>query len=83
MLEGLIGVRMGARTEHVGVFAKIRPGFIYYENALPTRGATTQGSVTRFAGTQASWNGGETNIRCESTDLIANARSTFMRDLIT
>jgi hypothetical protein len=49
MVEGLFGVRMGVRTEHVGVFAKIRPGFIYYESALPTREATAQGSLTRFA----------------------------------
>lgn len=49
MLEGLFGVRMGVRAEHVGVFAKIRPGFIYYENALTMQGASDQGSLTRFA----------------------------------
>jgi hypothetical protein len=49
MVEGLFGVRTGVRTERVGVFAKVRPGFIYYENTLPQRGATAQGSLTRFA----------------------------------
>ena len=49
MMEGLFGVRMGARYEHVGVFAKVRPGFIYYENAYPVQGATAQDSLTRFA----------------------------------
>ena len=38
MVEGLFGVRMGVRTGHVGVFAKIRPGFIYYESALTQPG---------------------------------------------
>jgi hypothetical protein len=49
MMEGLFGVRLGARTEHVGVFAKLRPGFIYHENALPIRGESVQSSLTRFA----------------------------------
>jgi hypothetical protein len=49
MMEGLFGVRMGIRTEKVGVFAKVRPGFIYYENALPVLGETGTGSLTRFA----------------------------------
>lgn len=49
MVEGLFGVRMGVRTGHVGVFAKIRPGFIYYESAQPIRGATAQSGLTRFA----------------------------------
>jgi hypothetical protein len=49
MVQGLFGVRMGARTEHVGIFAKVRPGFIYYESALPIREETGQGSLTRFA----------------------------------
>ncbi len=49
MIQGLFGIKVGARTEHVGVFAKIRPGFIYYENAVQMRGDTTQGSLSRFA----------------------------------
>jgi hypothetical protein len=40
---------VGARTERFGVFAKIRPGFIYYENAVPIRGEKSQGSLSRFA----------------------------------
>jgi len=31
------------------VFAKVRPGFIYYENALPVQGDAGTGSLTRFA----------------------------------
>lgn len=34
-MEGLFGVKMGSRGQHVGVFAKVLPGFIYYESALP------------------------------------------------
>ena len=49
MMEGLFGVRMGARFEHFGVFAKVRPGFIYYENAFPIQGETATASLTRFA----------------------------------
>lgn len=49
MVEGLFGVRAGPRFEHFGVFAKVRPGFIYYENAVPTRGESAQGSLSRFA----------------------------------
>jgi hypothetical protein len=49
MMEGLFGVRMGARSEHFGIFAKIRPGFIYYENAFPIQGETATASLTRFA----------------------------------
>lgn len=35
--EGLFGFRIGARSQHVGVFAKVRPGFICYESAQPIR----------------------------------------------
>lgn len=49
MMEGLFGVRLGERTEHVGVFAKMRPGFIYYQNAHPVQGENSEGSLTRFA----------------------------------
>ncbi len=49
MMEGLFGVRMGARYERIGVFAKVRPGFIYYTSAQPVQGETATGSLTRFA----------------------------------
>ncbi|HTF68884.1 MAG TPA: hypothetical protein VK638_40015 [Edaphobacter sp.] len=49
MLEGLFGVRIGARFERFGIFAKVRPGFISYESALTKQGASDQGSLTRFA----------------------------------
>jgi hypothetical protein len=49
MAEGLFGVKMGQRFEHWGIFAKVRPGFIYYENALPGEGNYKPDSLTRFA----------------------------------
>ena len=49
MMQGLFGVRVGARTEHVGIFVKVRPGFIYYEKAVSVRGESPQTSLTRFA----------------------------------
>jgi hypothetical protein len=49
MTEGLFGIRIGGSTEHVGVFAKLRPGFIYYDNAQPIQGVASQGNLTRFA----------------------------------
>ena len=49
MIEGLFGVRMGVRTEKFGVFGKVRPGFIYYNNAFPVQGETSTASLTRFA----------------------------------
>jgi hypothetical protein len=49
MMEGLFGIKVGARTDHVGVFAKVRPGFIYYENAVQIRGESAQGRLSRFA----------------------------------
>lgn len=49
MIEGLFGFRVGPRFERFGVFAKLRPGFIYYENAQPRQGDDSQGSLTRFA----------------------------------
>ena len=49
MMEGLFGIRMGVRTEKFGIFGKVRPGFIYYENAVPVQGEATTGSLTRFA----------------------------------
>jgi hypothetical protein len=49
MMEGLFGVKMGERWQHWGLFGKIRPGFIYYENALPGGGDPNPTSLTRFA----------------------------------
>jgi len=49
MMQGLFGFRVGVRTEHIGVFAKIRPGFIYYEKAVETQGESEQDNLTRFA----------------------------------
>ncbi len=49
MMEGLFGIRMGVRLQHWGLYAKVRPGFIYYENALPVQGETGTASLTRFA----------------------------------
>src|SRR5260370_40452999 len=30
--EGLFGVKLGARTKRVGVFGKVRPGFVHFSN---------------------------------------------------
>jgi hypothetical protein len=49
MTEGLFGVRMGHRFEHFGIYGKVRPGFIYYESAMPGGGARSAESLTRFA----------------------------------
>ncbi len=49
MMEGLYGIRLGQQFHHVGVFGKVRPGFIYYKNAIPGGGDDTPNSLTRFA----------------------------------
>lgn len=49
MAEGLFGIRIGERYQHFGIFGKVRPGFIYYESAMPGGGSTTPTSLTRFA----------------------------------
>lgn len=49
MMEGLFGVKMGERWQHWGLFGKIRPGFIYYKNAMPGGGDPAPNSLTRFA----------------------------------
>jgi len=33
-MTGLFGVKAGTRTEHFGFFAKVRPGFMTFDNAL-------------------------------------------------
>jgi len=47
--EGLFGLKMGERFHRFGVFGKVRPGFIYYQNALPGGGDFTPTSLSRFA----------------------------------
>ncbi len=49
MMQGLFGVRLGQQFQHVGVFGKVRPGFIYYNKAIPGGGNDNPGSLTRFA----------------------------------
>src|SRR5215469_1316145 len=49
ILQGLYGVKMGARLEHFGIFGKVRPGFIYYKDAIPGGGDLTPNSLARFA----------------------------------
>jgi len=49
MTEGLFGGKIGERFRHWAIFGKIRPGFIYYQEAMPGGGAYTPGSLTRFA----------------------------------
>lgn len=48
MMQGLFGVRLGQRFEHVGIFGKVRPGFIYYDKAMPGGGNPNPTSLTRF-----------------------------------
>jgi hypothetical protein len=49
MAEGLFGVKIGPRFEHWGAYAKVRPGFIYYDEALPGNGVYRPQNLTRFA----------------------------------
>jgi hypothetical protein len=49
MIEGLFGLRLGERFEHWGIFGKVRPGFIYYQEAMPGLGGDQSTSLTRFA----------------------------------
>lgn len=49
MTQGLFGVRLGQQFHRVGIFGKVRPGFIYYNNALPGGGDPNPTSLTRFA----------------------------------
>jgi hypothetical protein len=47
--QGLFGLRMGEHFRHFGLFGKVRPGFIYYQSAMPGGGDFTPTSLTRFA----------------------------------
>jgi hypothetical protein len=49
MVQGLFGMRLGERFEHWGIFGKVRPGFIYYQEAMPGLGEDHSTSLTRFA----------------------------------
>ena len=49
MTEGLFGVKIGERFRKWAVFGKIRPGFIYYQSAMPGGGVSIPESLTRFA----------------------------------
>jgi len=49
MMQGLFGVKLGESWKHWGLFAKVRPGFIYYNEAWPGGGVDAPGSLTRFA----------------------------------
>ncbi len=49
MMQGLYGVRLGQQFNRFAVFGKVRPGFIYYNNALPGGGSSNPTSLTRFA----------------------------------
>ena len=49
MMQGLFGVRIGQQFHHFGVFGKVRPGFIYYKNAIPGGGDDKPASLSRFA----------------------------------
>ena len=49
MVEGLFGFKWGERWEKMGLFAKVRPGFIYYQDAMPGGGVYTAQPLTRFA----------------------------------
>ena len=49
MTEGLFGARMGERWKTWAVYGKLRPGFIYYEDAVQKLGQPNTGSLTRFA----------------------------------
>jgi hypothetical protein len=72
MLEGLFGMKAGERWQHWGLFARIRPGFIYYEKAMPGGGVTTPESLTRFA---ADFGG--------TVEVYPNRRSTLRFDVGT
>ncbi len=49
MMQGMYGVKLGERWNRWGLFAKVRPGFIYYNEAWPGGGAKSPQSLSRFA----------------------------------
>jgi len=46
-MQGLFGVKYGIRREKVGIFAKVRPGFIRFSQGTPAVGTTS--SATQLA----------------------------------
>jgi len=48
-LEGLFGAKFGQRGKNWGLFAKVRPGFIYYENAWSGGEHPQRTDLSRFA----------------------------------
>lgn len=48
-VQGLVGLKYGFRQQNWGVFAKLRPGFVYYEKARPQLDSQLLGNLTRFA----------------------------------
>ncbi len=51
--QGLFGVKMGARSETMGIFAKLRPGFMHFgEGTLDPRIATLLPAPARVSSTE-------------------------------
>ena len=48
MVQGQFGIKVGQSWRWVGLFGKVRPGFIYYEKAWPGLGGTAPTNLTRF-----------------------------------
>jgi hypothetical protein len=46
---GLFGAKYGMRSEKLGIFGKIRPGFLRFSNGNPNLSPVTLGSDTHFA----------------------------------
>jgi hypothetical protein len=49
MTQGLFGVKLGESFKHWGLFAKVRPGFVYYDEAYPGGNSRSSTNLTRFA----------------------------------
>jgi hypothetical protein len=48
MMQGLFGVKLGERWNRWGLFAKVRPGFVYYNQAWSGGASPTTTSLSRF-----------------------------------
>jgi hypothetical protein len=48
-MEGLFGAKLGHQGQTWGIFGKVRPGFIYYENAWTGGETPKYDSLSRFA----------------------------------
>jgi hypothetical protein len=71
-VEGLFGIRYGFRQQKWGVFAKLRPGFVYYDKARPELNSQLLGNLTRFAFDVG-----------QSFEYYPSRRSTFRLDIGT